>query len=94
MMRADVFNSHVYPVRKEITGTQQIQISHVCDLDKSKPKRIISNEKLLQGCYTDNIESEIVIANEGSTEESKSESVQKSINTNKEKYAIYETEDE
>ena len=36
--------------------------------------------------------SEIIIINESSTEESKSESVDKSINTNKEKDAIDETE--
>ena len=29
MMRADALNSHVYPVRTQIIGTQQIPISHV-----------------------------------------------------------------
>ena len=39
-------------------------------------------------------ESESVIVDESSTGESKSESAQKSINTNKEKYAVDETEHE
>ena len=29
MMRADVLNSHVYPVRTEMAGTKQIPISHI-----------------------------------------------------------------
>ena len=36
MMRADALNSHVEPVRREITGTQKIPISHVCDSDESE----------------------------------------------------------
>ena len=32
---SDVFNLHVDPVRTEMTVTQQIPISHVCDLEKS-----------------------------------------------------------
>ena len=48
----------------------------------------------MQVYSTDEGESESVIVNESSTEDSKSEIVHKSINTNKEKYAIDETEDE
>ena len=57
---------------------------------------MIENQRgsLLQVCYTDDIESEIVIVNEISTEESESERFHKSINTNKEKDAIDETEGE
>ena len=66
-------------------------ISHICDLDESKPKEILVEEKLLQICSTDEGKPESVIVNESSMEESESESVHKSINTNKEKYAIDET---
>ena len=30
MMRYDVLNSHIYPVRMEMTATKQIPTSHVC----------------------------------------------------------------
>ena len=93
-MRADAFNFHVEPVRTEMTGTQQIPISHVCDSDERKSKGIIVEKNLLQVCYTDNIKPESVIFDESSTEESKSETFHKSINTNKEKYAIDETDHE
>ena len=33
MMRADTLNSHVEPLKTEMTGTQQIMILHLCDLD-------------------------------------------------------------
>ena len=92
MMRADALNSHIDPVRTETTGTQHIPISHVCDSDKSESKEILADETLLKVCYTDESESENITANESSTEESESESVRKSINTNIEKYAIDETE--
>ena len=52
------------------------------------------DEHLLQVCSTDESESERDIVDESSTEEWKPENVHKSINTNKEKYAIDETEDE
>ena len=84
MMRSDEFNLHVGPVRTEITGIQKIPISHVCDSDKSKPKGIIADKKLLKVCSTDKSESESVIFDESSTEDSESESVHRSISTNKE----------
>ena len=74
-----------------MTGTQQIRISQVYSLENSKSKGIIVDENLSQVCYTDKIESESVIVDESSMEESKSESINKIINKNKEKYAIYET---
>ena len=78
----------------EITGTQQIPILHICSSDKTKSKRIIVDEKLSQVYSTDEGELERVIFNESSMEQSEPESVHKSINTNKEKYAIDKTEDE
>ena len=94
IMRADAFNLHVDPVRTEMTGTKQIMISYVCDSDKRKSKEIIADENLLQVCSKDERESEGFIADESSTEESESERIHKSINRNKEKYAINETEHE
>ena len=41
MMRADAHNFHVDPVKTEMTNTQHISISHVCDLDKSESKEIL-----------------------------------------------------
>ena len=46
--RDDALNSHIDPVRTEITGMKQIPISHVCSSDESKPKGIIPDEKLSQ----------------------------------------------
>ena len=94
MMRADAFNLHVDSVRTEMTGTQQILILHICDLDKSESKGITVEENSSQVYSTDERKSESLIADEISTEKNDSESVHKSINTNKEKYAIYETEHE
>ena len=45
-MRADDLNFHVEPVRTEMTGTQQILISHICDSDESKSKFILAEKKL------------------------------------------------
>ena len=53
MMRYGAFNSHVDTVRTEITGMQQILISQVCDLDKSKSKGIFAEKKLSQVCSTE-----------------------------------------
>ena len=94
MIRVDVFNSHIEPVRTKITGTQKIPISHVCDSNDSESKRIIVDENLLKVCSTDEKESESVIIDEGSMEKSESESVHNSINTNKEEDAIVVKEDD
>ena len=83
MMRAGALNSHVYPVKIVMTSMQHIHISHVCDLDDSKSKGIISDEKLSQVCSTDERKSESVIVDESYMEESESEIVHKIINTNK-----------
>ena len=74
-----------------MTVTQQILITQICDLYESESKGILVEENLLQVCSMDESESERVIVDESSTEESEPESLHKSINTNKEKYAIDET---
>ena len=63
MMRCDVFNLRVDPVRTEMTGMRQILISHVCDLEESESKGIIMDEKLSQVCSTDESESESFVVN-------------------------------
>ena len=73
-------------------GTQQILIFHICDLDESKSKQIIADNILSQVYSTDESKSESVIVHESFTEEIKSESVHKIINTNKGKDAIHETD--
>ena len=70
MMRADFLNLHIDPVRMEMTGIQQIPISHICDLDESESKEFLTDKKLVQVCSTDESESESVIVDESSTEES------------------------
>ena len=77
MMKADAFNLYIDPVRTEMTDTQHIPISHVCDLYKSESKYILTDEKLLQVRSTDEEESESVIVDESSTEESEPESLLK-----------------
>ena len=70
MMRADVLNFQVYPVRTEMTGTQQIPISHVFYTDESESKEFLVDETLSQVCSTNEYGSKIFIAEEISTEES------------------------
>ena len=91
MMRADAFNLHVDPVRTEMTGMQQISISHICYLDKSKLKWIITDKNSSQVFSTDERKPERVIVNESFREDSESEIIYKSISTNEEKFAIDET---
>ena len=88
VLRADAFNSQIDPIKKEMTGTQHIPILYVYSLDESESKGFIADENLSQVCSTYESESESVIVDEISTEESESVSVQKSINTNNEEYAI------
>ena len=83
MIRADAINLYVDPVVTKVIGTQHILILHVCDSDESWSKWIPVNAILLQVYSTDKSVSESVIVDESSTEESKSESIHKSINTNK-----------
>ena len=46
MMRADALNLGINPVRKKITGTKQITISHVCSTDESKSKEFLVEKNL------------------------------------------------
>ena len=94
MIRADSLNSHVDPVITEMTSMQHILISRVYDSDYSKSKEIPADKTLSQYCSTDKSESEIIIVDESSTEESESESANKRINKNEEKYAMDEIEHE
>ena len=79
MMISDAFKSHIDPVRMELNGTQHILISHIFDSDKRKSKGIIAEKTYCKSVLW-------TIVDESSTEESESESVHKSINTNKGKY--------
>ena len=47
MMRSDTLNSHIYPVRTEINGTQQVPIAHVYSNDKSELKEFLVDKNLL-----------------------------------------------
>ena len=58
-------------------------MSHVCDSDERESKEILADEHLSQVCSMDEGEPESIIVDESSMEESKSESVHQSINTNK-----------
>ena len=42
MMRYDTLNSHVYPVKIEMTARKQIPTSHVCSTDKSELKEFLA----------------------------------------------------
>ena len=53
IMRADDLNSHVYPVRTEMTGTKQILISYICSTDESESEDFLVDETLLQVYSTD-----------------------------------------
>ena len=53
MMRDDPLNSHIYPVRTEMTATKQIPTSEVCSTDESKLKEFPVDENLSQICSTD-----------------------------------------
>ena len=46
MMRADFYNSHVYPERTETTATKQILTLHICSTDESKLEEFIVDETL------------------------------------------------
>ena len=72
MMRYNVLNSHVYPVRTEMTATKKIPTSHVCSTDKGKLKDFLVDQTLSQICSTDEDESKGIIVDECSTEEDES----------------------
>ena len=70
MMRSDALNYHVDPIRTEMTDTQHILISHVCDLDERESKEFLADKNLSKVCYMDKGESESVTVDESSTEDS------------------------
>ena len=53
MMRADAFDSHIYPERIEITGTKQNHILQFFSTGESEQNEFILEKKLLQVCFTD-----------------------------------------
>ena len=53
MMKADALNLDINPVRKKMTDTQQIPISHVCSTDESKSKEFLVEKNLSQVYNTD-----------------------------------------
>ena len=69
MMRADALNSHVYPVRTDVTAPSL----HVCSADESELKELLVNENLSQKCSSDEGESKGIIVDECSTEDNGSE---------------------
>ena len=62
--RADALNSHVYPVRTEMTVTKQITISHVCSTYRSVLEEFLVDDHSLQVWSTDKDESKGIIVNE------------------------------
>ena len=48
IIRADVLNLHVYPVRAEMTGVKHILISQVCSTDNNKAKDLLVDKNLAQ----------------------------------------------
>ena len=71
-MISDAFNFHIDPVRTEMTGPQQISTSHICDWDERESKDIFADKKLLQVCFMEQSESEVIFVDESCTEESES----------------------
>ena len=59
MMRTGGFNSHVYPLRTEMTDPS----SHVCSADEDESKRSTVNETLSHSCSTDKGKSKHIIVN-------------------------------
>ena len=53
MMKADALNLDINPVRKKMTGTKQIPISHFCSTDESKSTEFLADENLSQVYSTD-----------------------------------------
>ena len=70
MMRADDLNLHAYPVRTKMTGTKQIPVLHVCSKFMIKSENFLMDRTLSQICSTDEEESESIIVDESSKEES------------------------
>ena len=89
-MRVDALNSHVYPVRMEMTATKQIPTSNGCSTDESKLNEFLADKTLFHICSADKDESKRIIVDKCPMEEDESECVHKNIN--KQKDAKNETE--
>ena len=71
MVRSGAFDSHAHHLRREISTTQQIPISHVFDLVNTESKGMLADEKLSRLYSIEKRKSVIVIVDESYTEESK-----------------------
>ena len=92
MTREDALNLHVDPVKQKLMASNIFRPCTFMIWTRADQKRSLKGKTLLKVCSTDKSKSQTVIGDESSTEDRKSESVHKSINTNEEKYAIDETE--
>ena len=70
MMIYDAFNYPIAAVWREMTGTQQILISHIWYSDYSESIETIVNKNLSQVCSTDEEKPESVIVDESTIDES------------------------
>ena len=70
MMRDDAPNSHVYPVRTEMTAPSL----HICYTEEIELREFLVKKTLSQSCSTDKDESKGIIVDKCSTEDDKSES--------------------
>ena len=71
-MRDDFLNSHIYPVRTEMTATKNIPILHVCYTSNSESKEFLVDKNLSHICSMEKYESKAIIVDECSTEEDES----------------------
>ena len=98
MMR---LNSHIGPVRTQMTNTQNMNISdmnmqnipnlRVCYLYEIESKSINADETLLHVYSTDESESKSIIKNSCSLDKRESKIVRINANTSEVKYAMNET---
>ena len=67
MMRSHFLNSHIYPVRTEMTAPSL----HACSTDERELKEFLVDKTLLQICSTDEDESKGIIVDKCSKEDDK-----------------------
>ena len=67
-MIAYALNSHIYPVRMEVTATKQITTLYICSTDKSELKEFLVDKPLSQICSKDDDKSKGIIVEKRSTE--------------------------
>ena len=60
MMKDDALNSHVYPLKAEMTALSL----RVCSTDEDESKGIIVHKLLSQSCFTEEDESKHIIVHE------------------------------